>query len=109
MREYIAVPGRAAAVHARFAEHTMALFAKHGLEVAGFWTDVEDDGRIIYLLRFGDEAAKSAAWAAFRADPEWQRVKAESEADGPIVAEMHSTTLAAVPFWPASDQAVELS
>lgn len=100
LREYIAEPGRAADVHARFADHTMALFDKHDMEVVNFWTDAKDDGRIIYLLRFADEAAKKAAWAAFQADPEWQRVKAESEANGPIVAEMHSTTLAAVPYWP---------
>ncbi|TDP89948.1 NIPSNAP family protein [Labedaea rhizosphaerae] len=100
LREYIAEPGRAADLHARFANHTMALFAKHDMEVAGFWADAEDDGRIIYLLRFADEAAKKAAWDAFKADPEWQRVKAASEENGPILAELNSTTLAAVPYWP---------
>ena len=100
LREYIAEPGRAADLHARFADHTMALFAKHGMAVTGFWTDAKDDGRIIYLLRFADEDAKEAAWAAFKADPEWQRVKAASEENGPIVAKILSTTLAAVPYWP---------
>ncbi|QRP50367.1 NIPSNAP family protein [Amycolatopsis sp. FDAARGOS 1241] len=109
LREYVAAPGRAAALHARFAEHTLPLFAKHGLEVVGFWTDATDDGRLVYLLRFADAEAKSAAWAAFQADPEWKRVKAESEAGGPIVAEMHSTTLAAVPYWPAGTGSREQS
>src|ERR1041384_1294485 len=58
LREYVAAPGRAADLHARFADHTMALFAKHGMEVVGFWTDAEDEGRIIYLLRFASLEAK---------------------------------------------------
>ena len=99
LREYIAEPGRAADLHARFADHTMALFAKHDMEVAGFWKDAEDDGRIIYLLRFADEDAKKAAWDAFKTDPEWQRVKAASEENGPILAKLLSTTLADVPYW----------
>lgn len=104
LREYLAAPGRSAALHSRFADHTLPLFAKHGLDVAGYWTDAEDDGRIVYLLRFPDADARSAAWAAFQTDPEWQRVKARSEADGPIVAEMHSTTLAGVPYWTEESQ-----
>jgi hypothetical protein len=99
LREYVAAPGRAADLHARFADHTMALFAKHGMEVVGFWTDAEDEGRIIYLLRFASLEAKSAAWEAFKADPEWQKVKASSEVSGPIMTSLTSTVLAPVPYF----------
>lgn len=102
LREYVAEPGRAADLHARFADHTLELFAKHGMEVVGFWTDASDEGRILYLLRFPSLAAKSAAWAAFQADPVWQQVKASSEAHGPIVASMASMVLAEVPYWVGS-------
>jgi hypothetical protein len=100
LREYVAVPGRADALHARFADHTLGLFARHGMRVAGFWTDRADRDRVVYLLAFPDAEAQRAAWAAFQADPDWQRVKAESEADGKIVAEMHSRTLDRAPYWP---------
>ncbi|MCW2943427.1 MAG: family containing protein [Actinoallomurus sp.] len=100
LREYVAVPGQAAAVHARFADQTLGLFARHGIDVVGFWSDQEDSDRIVYLLSFADTAAQRSAWAGFQNDPDWQRVKAESEADGKIVAEIHSRTLDRTPYWP---------
>jgi hypothetical protein len=99
LREYVAAPGAAQRLHDRFATHTLGLFSRHGLEVVGYWTDREDESRIIYLLRFADEAARTAAWDAFQKDPEWKRVRAASEADGPIVAEMHSRVLASPDYW----------
>lgn len=102
LREYVATPGAADRLNARFADHTLALFDRHGLNVAGFWTDAADPGRVVYLLTFPDEEAQRAAWQAFGADPEWKRVKAESESGGAIVAEMHSRNLVQAPYWPAS-------
>lgn len=99
LREYLAVEGRAAELHRRFAEHTLGLFERHGLEVTGFWTDTGDDGRIVYLLRFPDDETRKRAWAAFGADPGWKAVKAASEANGPIVAEMNSTILTSPEYW----------
>jgi len=100
LREYVAAPGKAAALHARFADDTLPLFDKHGLTVTGFWTDSADDSRIFYLLRFEDEEAQKRAWAAFQGDPRWQEAKAASESEGPVVAQMHSTTLTPVDYRP---------
>jgi len=100
LREYVAAPGKSDALHARFADQTLALFDKHGLDVAGFWTDSADDARIVYLLRFADAEAQKQAWASFQSDPQWAAVKAASEADGPIVATMNSTTLTPTGYWP---------
>jgi hypothetical protein len=99
LREYTAAPGCAARLHDRFRNHVLQLFQRHGLDPAGFWTDAADPDRVLYLLRFPDEETRTAAWAAFRADPEWQTVKAESEAAGPIVAEMTSRMLGQPPYW----------
>jgi hypothetical protein len=88
-------------MHARFADHTLALFDRHGLTVTGFWTDAQDEGRVFYLLSFPDREAQAAAWAAFQSDPDWRNAKTKSEEDGPIVAAMHSTTLTGTPYWPA--------
>ncbi|HEX6444126.1 MAG TPA: NIPSNAP family protein [Streptosporangiales bacterium] len=98
LREYVAADGMADRLHARFADHTFGLFAEHGLELAGFWTDAADQARIVYLLRFPDETARREAWAGFQNDPKWKQVKAESEADGPIVAEMTSRILTTPPY-----------
>jgi hypothetical protein len=93
LREYVAAPGAADRLHRRFADATLPLFARHGLELAGFWQDRDEPGRIVYLLRFGDEEQRARAWAGFQADEDWRRVKRESEADGPLVAEQLSRVL----------------
>ena len=93
LREYVAAPGAAERLHRRFADATLDLFSHHGLQPLGFWHDREDPGRIVYLLRFADEEERANAWAAFQADEDWQRVKRESEADGPVVAEQISRVL----------------
>lgn len=100
LREYIAHDQTQQQVHDRFRDATLPLFAKHGLDVVGFWTDQDDPRRILYLLRFDDPDAKTRAWQNFQQDPDWQQAKAASEAGGPIVAAMHSRTLQPVPYWP---------
>ncbi|HEX3565473.1 MAG TPA: NIPSNAP family protein [Acidimicrobiales bacterium] len=83
LRTYHAVPGRLDALHARFRDHTVPLFDKHGIAVIGFWTP--QDGQqppgdtLVYLLAFSDRDAAEAAWSSFRADPAWTQAKVESE------------------------------
>ena len=101
LREYVAAPGRSAQLHNRFRDHVLDLFVRHQLDVVGYWSEADDDHRIVYLLRFVDDAARVAAWAAFQADPEWSSVKSRSEAQGPIVVEMTSRTLIQPPYWAA--------
>ena len=81
--------------HRRFADATLDLFARHDLEPLGFWHLQEDPGRIIYLLGFPDEETRQRSWASFREDEDWQRVKQESEAEGPIMTELISRVLVA--------------
>ena len=64
-------------LHARFREHTNALFRKHGMTIVGFWQPVSKPDQLIYLLAYKDGAARDAAWAAFGADPEWVKVRTE--------------------------------
>jgi hypothetical protein len=99
LREYVTVPGRMPALQARFANHTMALFQRHGLEVYGFWHDPKDENRLVYMLRFADEQALKSAWSAFQNDPDWQKARADSEKDGKIVTEIHSRILQPAPYW----------
>ena len=64
-------------LHARFREHTNALFKKHGMTIVGFWQPVAKPDQLIYILAYKDGAARDAAWAAFQSDPEWMKVRAE--------------------------------
>jgi hypothetical protein len=77
-------------LHARFRDHSVALFDKHGLELVGFWEHGAGDGTLVYLLAFDSRTAADAAWEAFRTDPEWIRVRAQSEQDGILTAGVES-------------------
>lgn len=101
MRTYYAAPGRLDDLHARFREHTMALFAKHGMTNLGYWVPVQNtDNKLIYVLAYPDRAARDASWKAFGADPEWQRARAASEANGALVARVEQLFLNATDFSP---------
>jgi hypothetical protein len=64
-------------LHARFREHTNRLFKKHGMTIVGFWQPVAKPDQLIYILAYKDAAARDAEWAAFQADPEWIKVRAD--------------------------------
>ena len=87
LRVYTAMPGRLAAVQARFRDHTARLFEKHGMKNIGYWTNAigGKNDELVYILAYEDLAARQKAWAAFGADPEWHAARNESEKDGPIV------------------------
>jgi NIPSNAP len=93
MRTYYAHPGKMKALNDRFRDHTMKIFAKHGMTSIGYWnpSDAEEaEKKLIYILAFPSREAAKKSWQEFRADPEWKKVRAESEKDGPIVAKVVS-------------------
>jgi hypothetical protein len=102
LRIYTVHPGRMRALQARFRDHTCALFEKHGMINVGYWVN-SIGGRsdeLCYILGYENLATRESAWASFRADPEWQRVAAESEADGPIVHHTENRILTPTDFSP---------
>lgn len=103
LRIYHANPGKLEALNARFRDHTCKLFKKHGMEVVGFWTPTEGDGAkntLYYILAFPSVEAQKKAWQEFRSDPEWVKVKADSEKDGVLVNKVDSTNLKATDYSP---------
>lgn len=103
LRTYWAAPGKIDALHRRFQTLTLGVFQRHNMRVVGFWTPqpaTPETGSLVYILAFADEAAKEAAWAAFREDPEWIAGKAESEKDGSLVEKLTSVILAPVEYVP---------
>jgi hypothetical protein len=91
--EYVAAPGATERLHRRFADSRLDLFERHGMELEGFWHARDEPGRIVYMMPLADEEARVRAWAAFRSDEEWLRVKSESEAEGRLVDEQLSLVL----------------
>ena len=94
LRTYTASPGKLAALEARFRNHTIALFERHGMEVLAFLKPLGSVDKLVYLLAFPSEDAAAASWDGFMSDPEWHEVKAASEVDGVLAARIESVRLA---------------
>ena len=103
LRTYQAAPGRLNELLERFQDHTVAFFTKHGIKNIGYWTYAiggPNDGRV-YLVAFESMAQREQAWASFRADQDWVKVRVASDAvKGPLVLKVTNAILTATPFSP---------
>ncbi len=99
-RIYSCVPGRLPALLKRFEEVTLRMWDRHGIRAVGFWTVSIGDGSndLHYLLAWESLAEREQKWAAFLADPDWQKGKADSEKDGPILTNAKVTMLQPTAF-----------
>lgn len=104
LRIYTAMPTKLPNIIARFRDHTLQLFEKHGIRNVGYWTNLVGgaNDELWYILAFEDMAHRERAWNAFIADPEWLAVRAETEKDGPIVHHLENRFLSPTDFSPLS-------
>jgi len=75
-------PEKLAFLHERFRDHTMKLFAKHGMENLVYWNpkDIENaDRKLIYLLAHKSQDAAKESFGAFRKDQDWLAAREASE------------------------------
>jgi hypothetical protein len=89
LRTYTAPEGKLPNLQARFRDHTMRIFERHGMKNVGYWVPQDSpakDNTLIYIISHESREAAKKSWAAFGADPEWQKVAKESQMDGKIVA-----------------------
>ena len=85
-RTYFAMPGKLDELKARFRDHTITIFNSHHMKSVGYWIPQENtDNKLVYILEHPSLEDAKKNWAAFRADPEWQKVAKESEANGKLV------------------------
>jgi len=101
LRTYTTNPGRLDALHARFADHTIALFERHGMTNIGYFVPQDAplaENTLIYVLAHDSREAAKASWAAFRADPDWQKAYEASISDGPIVDKPESVFMDATDY-----------
>lgn len=103
LRTYTAAPGKLEELNARFRNHTLRIFERHGMKNVAYWIP-QDAARssdtIVYVLAHESREAAAKSWKAFGSDPEWQKVKAASEANGPIVTKVESVFLVATDYSP---------
>jgi hypothetical protein len=101
-RIYTIMPGKMAAIERRFADHTLKLFEKHEIKVVGFWKTVlgRQNFELVYILQYKDMNDRMEKWEAFSKDPEWIKARNDSEAHGPLVAQVENKILAPMSFSP---------
>ncbi len=93
LRTYHTYDGKLEPLLARFRDHTIDIFNRHGMTSVGYWlpTDEPLKGRtLVYMLAFPSREAATKDWAEFRDDPEWKRVATASEANGKLVQKVDS-------------------
>jgi hypothetical protein len=103
LRVYHTFEGKLDALLARFRDHTMTIFKRHGIESVAYWTPIEDPLKgktLFYMLRHPSRESATANWAAFHDDPEWKQVSAASEVNGKLVEKVDSTFLQRTDFSP---------
>lgn len=103
LRTYTAPPGKIEELHARFRNHTLRIFAKHGMTNVVYFRPQDDplkQDTLVYLISHRSRDAATASWQAFRADPEWQKVAADSQVNGTIVSRVQSVFLETTDYSP---------
>jgi hypothetical protein len=104
IRTYYAMPGKLEDLHARFRNHTNALFKKHGMEIVGYWGPLDkekgSENTMVYLLAYPSREAREAAWKAFQADPDWLAARKKSEENGRLVEKVDFYLMKATNYSP---------
>jgi len=101
IRTYTCNEGKLPDLLARFRNHTVQIFEKHGMTSIGYWVPQDaplSQNTLIYILAHPSREAAKKNWAAFQSDPEWQKVQKESEANGKIVNNVVSVFMDATDF-----------
>lgn len=103
LRTYTATPGNLDKLLARFRDHTIRIFEKHGMKSIAYWVptdEAESSNTLIYILAHESQEAANRSWQAFSQDPEWQKVNEESNANGPILQGVVRKYMSATDFSP---------
>jgi len=92
LRTYTCNEGKLEALKTRFRDHTIRIFQKHGIESIGYWVPQgeKSSNTLIYIVSHPSLEAAKKNWAEFAADPEWQKVNTESNANGRILQKVES-------------------
>jgi hypothetical protein len=92
LRTYTCTPGNLPLLDARFRDHTVKLFTKHGITNLFYWHLLPDqpkadaapraDVTLVYMLAHPSVDAAKASFDEFRKDPDWVAAKEASEKKG---------------------------
>jgi len=103
LRTYTCYEGKLPDLLARFRNHTIGIFEKHGMTSIAYWVPQDSpahENTLIYVIAHASREAAKKNWDGFRSDPEWQKVQKESEANGKIVNKVESVFMDPTDFSP---------
>ena len=93
LRMYHVNQGKTEALQARFRDYTDGFFKRHNMKSVGYWVPEDTPASqtlFIYILEHPSRQEAEKNWAAFQADPEWKKVKADSETNGALANHIDS-------------------
>jgi hypothetical protein len=87
LRVYTALPGKRDALAARFADRTVAIYARHGITNVGYWIPQQSDPELgisaentfIYMRGYPSKEERDKRLNAAHADPEFGEVVTKQE------------------------------
>jgi hypothetical protein len=103
LRTYTTNPNKLTNLHARFRDHTMRLFSKHGMTNVIYTTPLDEktaSNTLVYIVAHNSRKAADASWKAFGADLEWRKAYEASIRDGKIVAKVQRQYLVPTEYSP---------
>lgn len=102
LRTYTTPDNKLAALDARFGGGETDLFKKAGMQEFGYFHPIDADkgaaNTLIYIMAHESREAAAKSWQAFRTDPAWVKMKAETEVDGPLASKVQSVFLLPTDF-----------
>ena len=103
LRTYTAAEGKFDDLLARFRDHTLRIFEKHGMTNVGYWTPQDEPlsaNTLIYVLAHPSREEAEQSWRDFSSDPEWQSVAEESQRDGRLIVGLERVFIDPTDFSP---------
>ncbi len=104
LRTYTTPDGLLPNLQARFRDHTMRIFDRHGMHNVGYWVPQDSpasENTLIYIISHDSRQAAADSWASFRDDAEWAEVAQASRVDGQgIVTNVESVFMESTDYSP---------
>lgn len=100
IRRYRAVPETAEAFHEFFNTYLLPVQRRHGARLIGRWAT--DDGEIVAVWEYDDDAAYERIQARVAADPDSAHARQVRTTIGPLFSEVHES-FARSTVWPDGD------
>ena len=103
LRTYTAPEGKLPNLHARFRDHTLRIFKKHGMTNVVYWVPQDappKDNTLVYLLSHESREAAKKSWADFRPIPSGRRWPRSRRSTAAIVSKVESVFLDATDYSP---------